>query len=169
MAKDALEVSESVKPPAFVHAARSRAERALRSKIGRGRFTKRDVHYEHRYGRVTIGLWLLDRTAAEYVPHFWPIRRATLHWRRHDIVVDKALNFEFQIDQEVPFAKLSAIACEPNLLTFIFGDAMKIAVGISELSLTCRRSEVIRTDWGVAGWTFALATRPPALTTRGNE
>jgi hypothetical protein len=154
--------------PAPFETARSIAERTTRDKIGRSRFTKGDVQYDHRRCQVTIGVWLLDRASAQYPPSFWPIRRATLHWRRHDIVVDKALNYEFQIDKEEPFVDLSAITFEPNLVTFVFGDAMRIAVGVSELSITCRRTDMVRTDWGVKGWTLAFATNPPILSTRGS-
>ncbi len=139
----------------------------MRGKIGRGRFTKRDAEYDPRRGQVTIGIWLLDRAAAEYPPGAWPIRRATLHWRRHDIVVDKTLNYEFQIDRDVPFTQLSAVSYLTTSVTFDFGSDMRITVGISELAVTCRRTELVRTDWGTPGWTLAFGPQRPIAATRG--
>jgi len=150
-----------------VRAARARVEWLLRGKVGRGRFTKRDAHYDPRRGQVTIGIWLVDRTAAEYTSSAWPIRRATLHWRRYDIVVDKTLNYEFQIDREVPFANFTAAGFLHNALTFDFGDDMHITVGISEVALTCGRTDAVRTDWGVKGWTFAIGAKAPSAAARG--
>ncbi|MDQ6766322.1 MAG: hypothetical protein M3Z41_00705 [Candidatus Eremiobacteraeota bacterium] len=163
-----MQQTQSPSPEQLFRAALAKAQRAIRNKIGRGRFTKRDADYDFHHGRVTIGVWLLDRRAAEYRPHFWPIRHATLHWRRYEIVVESALNFEFQIDRDVPFAQLSAGTFEPTTLTLFFGDAMRIKISVSTLDVTCRRSETVRTDWGVKRWTLSFSPHPPVLTTRGS-
>jgi hypothetical protein len=162
-------MQETQTPPIAltVRAARARAGWLLRGKVGRGRFTKHDAHYDPRRGQVTIGIWLVDRAAAEYQPSLWPMHRATLHWRRHDVVVDKALNYEFQIDREVPFANLTAVSFLPNAMTFDFGEDMHIAVGMSEIALTCRRTDAVRTDWGVRGWTYAIGAKAPIAAARG--
>lgn len=134
--------------------ARRDAGRALADKLGRGRFGKHDVHYDPRRGQVEIGLWVPDRTSADYSPYLWRLKRATFHWRKHFIVVDHALNFEFQIDEEVPFAQLTHVAYGPNKVTFSFGDAMRITIGVSDLAVSSQPSDAVRTDWGIKG--FAL-------------
>jgi hypothetical protein len=134
----------------------------------RGRFTKRDARYDFKRGEVAIGVWRVDRTTAEFAPNLWPIHRATLHWRLHELVVSKALNFEFQIDKEVPFAHLTKATMDimdERWVIFYFGDAMRITVGTSELALSFRRTDKVRTDWGVKSWAFAFGLNQPVPTT----
>jgi hypothetical protein len=133
---------------------RRNAARALSGKLGRGRFGKQDARYDPRRGQVELGVWIPDRTTADYAPYFWRLKRATFHWRKHAIVVDNALNFEFQIDEEVPFAHLTHVAYGPNKLTFTFGEAMRITIGVSDLNVSSHPTDAVRTDWGVKG--FAL-------------
>jgi hypothetical protein len=134
--------------------ARRDAVRALSDKLGRGRFAKRDVHFDPRRGQVEIGIWIPDRKAADYSPYFWRLKRATFHWRQHAVVVDNALSFEFQIDEEVPFAELTHVAYGPNKVIFRFGHAMRITIGISDLKIGSHETDAVRTDWGING--FAL-------------
>jgi hypothetical protein len=147
--------------------ARAKAWLAVRE-TQRGRFTRRDARYDFRRGEVAIGSWLVDRATAEFGPSLWPIRRATLHWRLHELVVSNALNFEFQIDGEVPFAHLTKVTIDTkdkNVLIFYFDEVMRITVGISELGLSFRHTDRVRTDWGVKGWTFAFGSSRPVPTT----
>lgn len=133
---------------------RREAERVVASKIGRGRFTKSDARYDLRRGQVDIGIWLPDRKTADYSPYFWRLKRATIHWRLNEIIVSNAVNYELQIDKETPFAQLTAMAFEPRSIVAIFGETMRITVGVSEVSVAVRQTETIRTDWGIKG--FAL-------------
>ena len=142
---------------ALEHPASAESKRTVRDKIGRSRFTRQDAHCDPRTGEVTIGVWLLDRTTAQYAPGAWPIRRATVHWRRYDLVIAKALNYEFQIDEEVPYAVLSQVSFHRNKVVFRFGRAMRMTIGIGELSIVSRRTKDVRLDWGVAGWAFTMS------------
>ena len=150
--------------------ARSEAERAVRGKIGRARFTRRDASFDIRSAQATIGVWLVDRESAEFSPGAWPIRPATLHWRRHDIVVAKALNYEFHIEGDVPYAVLTWVKFHPNKVEFAFGDVMRITVGVGELSLTSKRTNEVRSDWGVQAWAFTFwPGSAPLVSTRGSD
>ena len=128
--------------------ARTKAKLAVR-KIARGRFTRRDIEYDVRRGEVAIGVWLIDRG----------------QWRLHKLVVSTALNFEFQIDVEVPFARLSRATFDPHMLIFDFDDVMRITVGVSEIRVSCVRTEKIRFDWAVERRIFPLKANPPVPTT----
>ena len=141
--------------------ARVRALDKLRGTIGQARFTKGDSRYHPIRGEVTIGLWLLDRTTAERTASMWPIGRATLHWRRHDLVIHDALSYEFQIDQELPYATLTAAQMASHVVILRFANDLSMRVGVKGLRLTRVRSDVVRTDWGVRGWVIALPRREP--------
>jgi hypothetical protein len=146
-------MQERLVPVPFERAHRE-AARAVSDKLGRGRFSKHDVRYDLRRGQVEIGVWTPDRKAADYSPYFWRLKRATFHWRKHAIVVDNALNFEFQIDEEVPYAGLTHVAYPPNKVIFTFGAAMRITIGVSDLKVEAHETDAVRTDWGIQG--FAL-------------
>jgi len=156
--------------PAREYSASTESRRAVRDKMGRARFTRHDACYDPRSCEVTIGLWLLDRTTAQYAPGPWPIRRAIVHWRRHNLTVAKALNYEFQIDEDVPYAVLSQVSFQRNEVVFRFGRAMRITIGIGELCITSRRTKEVRMDWGTPGWAFTMSpTGAPLVTTRGTK
>jgi hypothetical protein len=147
--------------------ARANAWLAVRE-AQRGRFTRRDARFNFRRAEVAIGVWLVDRATAEFAPSVWPIHRATLHWRLHELVVGTAQNFEFQIDNDVPFARLTKATFDTqdaNVAFFHFDEVMRIKVGISELSVSFRRTDHVRTDWGVKGWTLAFVSNQPVPTT----
>ena len=155
--------------PSIARRVRREAERAVRGKVGRARFTRRDASYNVRSGQVTIGVWLVDRESAEFSPGAWPIRSATLHWRRHDIVVEKALNYEFHIENDVPYAVLTRVKFHPNKVEFAFGEVMGVTVGVGELCVTSRRTDDVRSDWGVRAWAFTLwPSSTPLVATRGS-
>lgn len=128
--------------------ARIKAELAVR-KTARGRFTRYDTEYDIRRREFAIGFWLVERD----------------HWRLHKLVVSNTLYFEFQIDKEVPFAHLSRTRFHPTKLIFYFDTVSRITVGISELSVSCLRTDKIRSDWAVERSTFRLRPNPPVPTT----
>ncbi len=140
--------------PVSARPLRAAAALAVRGKLGRARFTRTDATFDVRKAEVRIGVWVLDRASAEYPPGMWPLRRATVHWRRDEIIVANALNYEFQIEEEVPYALLTNAEFHPNKVVFVFGRAMRMTVGVRELSVSCRRSKEMRTDWGVRSWAF---------------
>ena len=147
---------------------RESAIRALRGKVGRARFIRTGARFDSLASEVHIGVWLLDKASVQYPPGAWPLRRATVHWRRHEIVIAKALNYEFQIDEEVPYAILSHVELHPTQVVFRFGRFMRITVGVSELSIACRPTDDVRTDWGVSSWAFTLLPmNTPFVSLRG--
>lgn len=129
--------------------ARRDAARAVSNKLGRGRFGKHDARYDPRRGQVEIGVWIPDHNVADYAPYFWRLKRATLHWRQHVIVVENARYFELQIDKEVPFAQLTHVAYGSIEVIFTFGDAMRITIGVSDLKVESHETDAVRTDWGI--------------------
>lgn len=128
--------------------ARVKARLAV-AKVARGRFTRRDAEFNVRRGEFTIGFWLRERD----------------HFRLHKLVVGNALYFEFQIEKDVPFARLSGTTFHSSKLLFYFGKLMRITVGISELNVSCRRTDETRSDWHVKRWEFPLKSNPPVPTT----
>jgi hypothetical protein len=141
---------------------RRQAQRTLGKFLRRGRFSKRDVQYNPRLGRVEIGIWLPDRAGAEYEPYFLLLKRATLHWRLHTLTIANALNFEFHIEKEVPFAAFSAARLDPSKVRLFFEAAMFMTMGISELSITVDTKEQTRMDWDIKRLALRLAREPIA-------
>jgi hypothetical protein len=159
----------SISPGSAARAALAVTPKALRRMLGRARFVKTDARFEFRKGGLTIGLWLPDRASTRYPAGWWPIRRATLDWRRFDVSVAKALNYEFQINCEKPYALLTDVTCRPNELRFTFDDdAMHIRVGVSQHDVSCRRTDTVREDWGIPAWAVTiLPMDAPLVMTRG--
>ena len=128
--------------------ARVKGEFAV-SKVKRGRFTRHDTEFNVRRGKFMLGFWLRERRL----------------WRLHKLVVGNALYFEFQIEKDVPYARLSSTRFHSSKLIFSFGKVMRITVGISELNVSFRRTDVTRDDWQVTRWIFPLKSNPPIPTT----
>ena len=118
-------------------------------KLARGRFTRRDTEFDARRGELAIGFWLREHD----------------HWQLHKLVVRNALYFEFQIDEEVPFARLSRTTFHSSKLIFYFGKVMHLTIGISELDVSSQRTDVVRSDWAVKRWRFPFRSNPPIPTT----
>lgn len=147
---------------------RASTPNTFRRMLKRARFVKTDARFDHRNGEVTIGLWLPDRHATHYPPGLWPIRAATQHWRRYDVTVARALNYEFHIDDPKPYAQLTEVTFEPNEVRFVFNEAMRIQVGVSQHSVSYRRTQHVREDWGIPAWAVTiLPLDAPLLMTRG--
>ncbi len=136
------------------------AQRALGILLRRGRLSKRDVQYSPRLGQVEVGIWLPDRAGAEYEPYFLLLKRATLHWRLHALTVANALNFEFHIEKEVPFAHFTAAKLDPTKVRLFFEAAMFMTIGVSELSITVDTKEQTRMDWDIKRLALRLARDP---------
>jgi len=128
--------------------ARARAKFSV-FKLARGRFTRRDTEFDARRGELAIGFWLREHD----------------DWRLHKLVVRNALYFELQIDEEVPFARLSRTTFHSSKLIFYFGKVMRMTIGISELDLSSQRTDVIRSDWTVKRWRLPFRSNPPIPTT----
>lgn len=128
--------------------ARAKAKLAL-YKLTRGRFTRRDTEFDVRRGELAVGFWLRERD----------------HWRLHKVVVSNVLYFEFQIDKDVPFARLSRTTFHSSKLILYFDEVMYITIGISDLNVSCQRTDVTRSDWTVKRWRFPFRSNPPVPTT----
>ena len=161
----------SISPASAARATSAVTPKALRRMLGRARFVKTDARFEYGKGGVTIGLWLPDRASTRYPAGWWPIRRATLDWRRFDVIVAKALNYEFQINCETPYALLTDVAYGPNEVRFTFDDdAMHIRVGVSRYDVSYRRTDTVREDWGIPAWAVTiLPMDAPLVMTRGAQ
>lgn len=149
---------------------RASSPKAFRRMLKRARFVKTDACFDHRNSEVTIGLWLPDRHATQYPAGWWPVRPATQHWRRYDVTVTRALNYEFQIDQPKPYARLTGVSFGPNDIRFLFDDAMLIRVGVSQHDLSYRRTGIVREDWGIPAWAVTIVPLDaPLVMTRGAQ
>jgi hypothetical protein len=135
--------AQAARSQAAQRIARAKATLAMRE-IKRGRFTRRDIEYDIRRGEFAIGFWFMERDL----------------WRLYKLVVSNALYFEFQIDKEVPFARLSRTVFNETKLIFNFEKVIRITVGISELKLSCHRTEAVRSDWPVKRWIFPFKWSP---------
>jgi hypothetical protein len=127
--------------------ARLKARLAV-AKVARGRFTRHNAEFNVRSGEFSLGFWLRERD----------------HFRLHKLVVGNALYFEFQIEKDVPFARLSGTTFHSSKLIFYFGKIMRITVGISELNVSCRRTDETRSDWQVKRWALPFKSKPPVPT-----
>jgi len=117
-------------------------------KVARGRFTRHDIEYDVRRREFSVGFWLRERD----------------HWRLHKLLVRNVYYFEFQIDKEVPFARLSRTTFHSSKLILYFGTAMHITVGIRKLSISTHRTDATRSDWGVKRWIFPFKSNPSVPT-----
>ena len=123
--------------------ARAKATLAMRE-IKRGRFTRRDTEFDIRRGEFAMGFWFMERD----------------QWRLYRLVVSNALYLEFQIDKEVPFARLSRTIFNETKLIFNFEKVMRITVGISDLYMSCHRTDAVRSDWPINRWIFPFKWNP---------